>query len=373
MRDIRHSKLAEIIVNYSLKIKQGEKVLVRGGGFVTLDLVKAVVQAVKAAGAYPIYRIDDETLLREWLKDADADMIKLAADADAYQMELMDAFIGITAPENALEISDLAEDTINLYKTLYTEPVHMKLRVPKTRWVVLRYPTKSLAQSAGMSSEGFEDWYFRVCTVDYGRMNEAMKPLKSLMERTDKVKIIGPGETNLSFSIKGIPVIPCTGGSNIPDGEIYTAPVKESVNGVIAYNTSSICNGFQFSDIRFHFENGKIVEAFANDIPRINSVLDIDEGARYIGEFALGVNPYIDTPINNTLFDEKIRGSLHFTPGNSYEEAFNGNKSALHWDIVLLQEEQHGGGEIWFDDVLIRKDGRFVLEELSGLNPENLG
>ena len=271
-----------------------------------------------------------------------------------------------------LELSDISEESIKLYNTLYQDPVHMKLRVTHTRWVVLRYPTQALAQSAGMSTEGFEDWYYRVCTVDYGKMGKAMEPLVALMEKTDEVRIQGWGGTDLTFSIRDIPVVPCAGGLNIPDGEIFTAPVKDSVNGVIAYNTPSIYNGFQYTDIRFRFENGKIVEASSNDTDRINSTLDIDEGARYIGEFAIGVNPYVDAPINNTLFDEKIRGSIHFTPGNSYEEAFNGNKSVLHWDIVLLQEEQYGGGEIWFDKVLIRKDGKFVLPELEGLNPENL-
>jgi aminopeptidase len=248
----------------------------------------------------------------------------------------------------------------------------MKIRLPKTRWVVLRYPTDAFAQSAGMSGEAFEDWFYKVCTVDYSRMGRAMEPLKALMERTDRVRILGPGETDLSFSIRGIPVVPCSGAMNLPDGEIYTAPVKDSVNGVIAYNTPSIHDGFEYTGIQFVFENGRIVEAAANDSKRINTVLDTDPGARFIGEFAIGLNPYIDRPVNNTLFDEKIRGSIHFTPGNSYDDAYNGNQSSVHWDIVLLQEPGHGGGEIWFDDVLVRKDGRFIPGELQGLNPENL-
>ena len=311
-------------------------------------------------------------VLREWLKDATPGQLQLAAEADRAQMKLMDAYVGFTAPENALELSDIPADTMRLYDELYYGPVHMQERVPNTRWVVLRYPTPAFAQSAGMSTEGFEDWFYRVSTVDYKKMGRAMEPLKRLMEQTDRVRILGPGETDLSFSIKGIPVIPCAGEANLPDGEIYTAPVKDSVNGVMAYNTTSIMNGFEFANIRFRFENGRIVEASANDTERINTILDIDEGARFVGEFAIGVNPYVDRPVNNTLFDEKIRGSIHFTPGNSYDEAPNGNTSSLHWDLVLLQEESSGGGEIWFDDVLIRKDGRFLPEELQSLNPENL-
>lgn len=372
MHDPRNDKLAEIIVNHSLKLKAGEKVLIQGNGLVTEPLVRAIVRAAKAVGALPVYKFENAATQREWLKDADPAMLDLAADADAYQMKLMDAYVGFSAPMNALELSDLPGETMALYQERYYNRVHMKVRLPDTRWVVLRYPTEAFAQSAAMSTEGFTDWFYRVCTVDYGRMGEAMAPLKALMEKTDKVRIKGPGETDLSFSIKDIPVIPCAGEMNLPDGEIYTAPVKDSVEGVIAYNTSSIHDGFEYTDIRFRFEKGRIVEATANDSQRINTILDIDDGARFIGEFAIGVNPFVDHPVNNTLFDEKIRGSIHFTPGNSYDDAFNGNRSALHWDIVLLQEQQNGGGEIWFDEVLIRKDGRFILPELESLNPENL-
>ena len=130
--------------------------------------------------------------------------------------------------------------------------------------------------------------------------------------------------------------------------------------------------GFKYENVSFTFENGKIVNATANDTDRINHYLDTDEGARYIGEFAIGVNPNINNAICDILFDEKIAGSIHFTPGNSYDDVGNGNVSAIHWDLVLIQTPEYGGGEIWFDDVLIRKDGRFVLPELDCLNPENL-
>ena len=372
MHDPRNDALADVIVNHSLKLREGEKVLVQGSGLASEPLIRAVIRKAKDAGALPVYKIENPRTLREWLRDADAAQIDLAAEADAAQMRLMDAYVGFTAPENALELADIPSEIMALYQERYVDPVHMRIRLPRTRWVVLRYPTPAFAQSAGMSVEAFEDWFYRVCSVDYGKMGRAMLPLKELMERTDRVRILGPGETDLSFSIKGIPVVPCFGERNIPDGEIYTAPVRDSVEGVIAYNTASIRDGFEFSSIRLRFEGGRIVEATANDTERINAVLDVDEGARFVGEFALGVNPHVERPVNNTLFDEKIRGSIHFTPGNSYESAPNGNRSALHWDIVLLQEENRGGGEIRFDDVVVRKDGRFVIPELEGLNPENL-
>jgi aminopeptidase len=179
-------------------------------------------------------------------------------------------------------------------------------------------------------------------------------------------------ETDLEFSIDGIPAMPCDGKRNIPDGEVYTAPVRDSLNGTIRYNTPTVYQGVSHQNIFFRFENGKIVEAESNNTEHLNRVLDSDEGARYIGEFAIGFNPYIHEPMKDILFDEKIAGSLHLTPGNAYDVAFNGNRSQIHWDLVLIQRPEYGGGEIWFDDVLIRKDGLFVLPELEGLNPENL-
>jgi len=237
--------------------------------------------------------------------------------------------------------------------------------------VVMRYPNPSMAQMANMSNAAFEDFYYRVCGLDYPKMSQAMEPLAKLMARTDRVHIKGPG-TDLRFSIKGIGSVKCDGHVNLPDGECYSAPVKESVEGVIAYNTPSLYQGVTYDNIRFTFEKGKIVLAESSDGARMNAVLDSDPGARYIGEFSLGFNPYVLTPMKDTLFDEKIAGSLHFTPGNSYETADNTNRSSVHWDIVLIQRPEYGGGEVWFDDVMIRKDGRFVLPELSGLNPENL-
>src|SRR5690606_32848804 len=239
------------------------------------------------------------------------------------------------------------------------------------KWVVLRYPNPSMAQLAGMSTEAFEDFYFRVCNLDYAKMDRAMDPLKELMDRTDRVRIVGPG-TDLSFSIKGIGAVKCSGRRNIPDGEVYTAPVRDSVNGTISFNVPSVYNGFKYENVRLTFRDGRIVEASANDTARINALLDTDEGARFVGEFSLGFNPHILHPMNDILFDEKIAGSLHFTPGQAYEEADNGNRSAIHWDLVLIQRPEYGGGEVWFDDVLIRKDGRFVHPALEGLNPERL-
>jgi len=250
-------------------------------------------------------------------------------------------------------------------------PVHFEERAKNTKWCILRYPNYSMAQISNMNIDDFENFYFNVCTLDYEKMSKEMDNLVNLMNNTDKVHIIG-ANTDLTFSIKGIPAEKYTGTFNIPDGEVASAPVKESVNGYITYNTETRYNGILFNNIRFEFKNGKIIKATANKTKELNEILDTDKGSRYIGEFALGLNPYIEKPIGDTLFDEKVKGSFHFTPGDSLEESDNGNRSAIHWDIVNIQSPEYGGGEIYFDDVLVRKDGRFVLEKLKGLNPENL-
>ena len=259
---------------------------------------------------------------------------------------------------------NVSDEAQRRYRQYYWGPIHLAERCNHTKWSVLRYPNDAMAQLAGVSTEEYEDFYFRACLVDYEKMGRAMEHLEALMDRTDKVRIVGPG-TDISFSIKDIPAIKCAGGCNIPDGEVYTAPVRDSINGVITYNTPSEYNGFTFENVRLTFKDGKIVDCDGNDKERLEKVFNTDEGARYVGEFAIGVNPYITKPMNNILFDEKIAGSIHFTPGNCYEDAPNGNKSAIHWDLVLIMTPEYGGGEIWFDDVLIRKDGRFLLDRKS--------
>lgn len=364
-------KLANTLVNYSVKVKKGEKVFIQYTGDSTRDLTRQLVKEVYAAEGIPFVHYTDTRMQRELLLHCSEEQLKTMAEVDTLEMSKMDCYIGVRGSDNISELSDVPASNMTLYEKLYSTPVHHEIRVPKTKWVVLRYPNDSMAQLADTSLENFEEFYFNVCTLDYSKMAKAMEALKSLMERTDKVHITGNG-TDLTFSIKGIPAIPCAGEMNIPDGEVFTAPVKDSVNGIIKYNAPSVYQGFTYENVTLEFENGKIIKAAANATDRINKVFDTDEGARYVGEFAIGVNPYILHPMKDILFDEKIMGSFHFTPGNCYDEAPNGNQSAVHWDLVCIQTQEYGGGSIYFDDVLIRKDGVFVLPELECLNPENL-
>lgn len=372
VRDIMDSrivKLADLLVNYSCKLQAGEKVLIECEGDTPYDLVRMIIRKVYEAKGVPFVNLSDSRIKRELLLSCTEEQLKLKYELAMDQMKHMDAYIAIRAGNNSAELSDVSEDNIKLASMLSREVTDY--RVNKTKWVILRYPNNSMAQLANMSLEAFEDFYFNVCTLDYSKMSRAMDSLKALMDKTDKVRLVAQN-TDLTFSIKGIPAIKCDGERNIPDGEVYTAPVRDSINGKISYNTPSEYQGFKYENISFEIENGKIVKATANNEERINNLLDTDEGARYFGEFAIGVNPFVLEPMLDILFDEKIAGSFHFTPGMAYEDANNGNKSAIHWDLVMIQRPEYGGGEIWFDDKLIRKDGMFVIDELKCLNPENL-
>ena len=367
--DKRIRTLAKNLVNYSVKTLPGEKVLISYEGAETINLIRQIIKEVYAAGALPYVEGRNSQLSREILLEATEEQFEWQNDYSLYQMKGMDAFIAVRAGNNTAELADVPSGKLMIMDKAL-QPT-LDYRVNHTKWVVLRYPNPSMAQLASTSQEAFEDFYFDVCNLDYSKMSKAMDQLVALMDCTDKVQLKGPG-TDLSFSIKDIPAIKCAGEMNIPDGEIYTAPVRDSMNGRISYNTPSEEWGFTYEDIIFDIKDGKIINATSNDTKRINEYLDTDADARFFGEFAIGVNPFILHPMKDTLFDEKIAGSIHLTPGSSYEDAFNGNKSAIHWDLVLIQREDYGGGEILFDDVLIRKDGLFVVPELECLNPEKL-
>jgi len=366
----RIERLAEIIVNYSIKTEPGENILIEATD-VPRELIQAIARQVHRAGGNAFVNLRDRQIMRDLLIDAPEEQIRIWAENDARFMSMMDGYVAVRGSSNLYEWADIPAEKLSQYERLYMKPVHMEQRAKHTKWVVLRYPNEAMAQLAQTSTEAFTQFYFDVCCMDYAKLNHAMDALVERMKQTNQVRIVGPG-TDLRFSISGMSAIKCAGTLNLPDGEVYTAPVKDSVNGVITFNTPTPYNGFVFEQIQLTFENGVIVEANANDPARLRDILQTDEGARSMGEFAIGLNPYIQKPLKDILFDEKIDGSLHFAIGNCYDDAYNGNHSAIHWDMVLIQRPDFGGGEIWFDDQLIRKDGKFVVPELLCLNPEQL-
>jgi aminopeptidase len=368
MRDDRFDKLANILTSYSTQLKGNEKVLIE-----TFDapdeMTIALVRAARKCGAIPFVQIQRATVSRELAREAEDAQLNFQARHELARMKQMDAYIALRGSHNITELSDVPIDRMKLIARKM-RPVQDQ-RVQKTKWVVLRWPTPAMAQLASMSTESFEEFFFEVCSLDYRKLLPGMKALKRLMEKTDKVEIRGPG-TELRFSIKNIPVVLCAGDRNIPDGEVFTAPVRESVEGFVTFNAPTIYQGTGFDNIRLEFENGKIVKATSNETKKLNQVLDSDAGARYIGEFSLGFNPHILHPIRDILFDEKIAGSFHFTPGQAYETADNGNRSQVHWDMVNIQRREYGGGEIYFDGKLIRKNGEFVVPAVRSLNRAQL-
>ena len=362
-------KLANIIVNHSIKVEENERVLIT---YKTMDvnpLVKELIKEINKKKGIVFVNVLNEPEISDLLNENNSEArINEIAKHQEFEANNFDSFINIKYQINDYENKNENKEL----KRLLGEKTRKfsDIKTNKRKWVLLNYPSNLDAYKAKMEIDEFYDYALDVMTVDYDKMAKDVEPLKKLMEKTDKVRVTGK-DTDLTFSIKDIPVIPCTGECNIPDGEIFTAPVKDSVNGYITYNTPSPYDGNIFHHVRLELENGKIIKATCDeDNDTLNEIFDRDEGARYIGEFSLGLNPKIKDPVGDILYDEKIIGSIHFTPGRAYDEAPNGNTSMIHWDMVLIQRSEYGGGDIYFDDVLIRKDGKFVLDELKHLNYE---
>lgn len=368
MKDPRQNELAGLVLDYSISLQKGEHVLIEGFGISSRPFVEVLIDEIYKRGACPYVQLHDDGIRRRLLLGSSAEMLDLWSAADLYRMKQMDAWIAVTSHDNFYNESDIPAEVMERYSSLYTQPVHFEERLANTKWLVLRYPNSALAQLAEMSLESFEDYFFRVCSLDYGTLSAAMEQLAVMMNEAETVRITGPG-TEFIFSIKEMPVVKCDGKENLPDGEVFTAPVRGSISGTVLYNCPTVYNGKAFTGIALTIKNGKIIDAASSDTEALNAVLDTDEGARYFGEFALGVNPRINRPMKEPLFDEKIAGSFHLTPGKAYREAYNGNESAIHWDLVCIQTAARGGGEIYFDGKLVRKDGFFIDPALADLNP----
>ncbi|NNE44104.1 MAG: aminopeptidase [Gemmatimonadetes bacterium] len=364
MPDPRISRLARNLARFSLDVRPGENVLLDFRGGATQDLLKEMITEVTEAGGVPFPIVSEDSWHRRFLNAAGEDQIRGWGGLHETLMKQMQCYVRVNGTSNPFDLSDVPEDARAWEREHFMNKVHLKLRVPNTKWVVLRYPTDSMSQQAMMSREAFEDLYFQVCTLDYERFSRAMDPLKALMEKTDQIRLTAK-DTDVTFSIKDIGVVKCDGKMNIPDGEVFTAPVKDSVNGVVTYNAGSLYGGTSWDWIRLTFDSGKIVKIEgSNDVAKLEEIFGTDAGAKFIGEFSFGLNPHLHTAIKDTLFDEKIYGSFHTALGQCYDSADNGNQSAIHWDLVCIQTEAYGGGEVYFDGECVRRDGHWLHPDL---------
>lgn len=373
--DQQFTAFAAQLVNFCTKVQKGEQVIIHAHDVVPKQMILAIIRAVRQAGGnvadvwWDCWEFDSELL-----QLVDRRQLRIRGIGRLSQISAVDVNIILRGYSNMYAMRNVPNENAKAFNTGIEKQVKDE-RVSNTRWILTCWPTDVMANMAGMPTSDFESFFFSAVLFDYEKMSRAMEPLVQLIERTKEVHIIGPGDTDITFSIEGMSAVKCDGHRNIPDGEVYTAPVRNSVNGVIHYNTPTITKeGREYGGLRFVVKEGKIIEATceSGDVGQLNKYLDTDEGARYFGEFSFGINPYITQAIKDTLFDEKIWGSFHLTPGQCYDLMPNGNDSAIHWDIVAIQQEDCGGGEIYFDNQLIRKNGIFTISQLEGLNPKQL-
>lgn len=358
-------KLAEQLLGHSVELQAGEKILLQCIGLNAIGLLRALARQVRQIDAHPFIQIEDPETNRIMLENGDEKFWTNQAETDQLPlMKQMDAFIGIRASENIFENSEVSKQANKAYSDFFLNPVHFKERVNNTRWVVLRYPSAAFAMNAKMPTEQFRQFFYQACLFDYKKLEQAMKPLQKRLERTEIIQLKGEG-TDIEFSVEDQNWIPCYGKRNIPDGELFSSPILDSVNGHITY-APTVYQGKPFEFVKLVVEKGVVVDFDSSDNTALKEILDTDEGARRFGEFSFGLNPVITKPMYDILFDEKITGSNHLTLGNDYEIAPNGNKSSIHWDLVCI------GADVYLDGKKIRNGRTFVADELKGLNPEVL-
>lgn len=356
---------AKLITNHSLSLKKGERVLIDIVGKPD-EFIKVLVDYIYKAGAEPIIQYLPVSLLKSLIKGANSDQLEFLAKHQMDLLESVDAYLGIREEENSFEFEDLSEEVYQLYVNKYVKPVQMKA-LGLERWLLHKLPTAGMAQQAKLSTEALDQLFFDSINMNYEEFSKSVKPLADLLSVTDKVRIVSPG-TDLEFSIKGIPNFICDGKFNLPDGEIFTAPIVDSVEGVITFNVPTSFLGKLYSDVKLEFSKGKLMKVSGNRKDDLVDLLSTDEGASRVGEFGIGLNPYIQQPTNHLCFDEKMAGSIHLAMGQCFYYASNGNESSIHIDFVLCQSKSLGGGELYFDGRLIRKDGMYVTSELKHLN-----
>jgi aminopeptidase len=358
-------ELARKILNFSCELEEGQNVMLQLVGLNGIDLMRALVETAREMNVHPFIQINDTDIQRMLVEKGDKDFWKNQAQVDQLPlMKQMDAFVGIRASQNIYEQAEASKQANDAYSDEFLKPVHFEERVNNTNWVVLRYPSPAFAMNAKMPTEKFKEFYYKACLLDYSKLAEAMKPLEERLRETDMIQLKGEG-TDIEFSVKGQNWIPCFGKRNIPDGELFSSPILSSVDGHITY-TSSVYQGKPFDYVKLEVRDGVVIDFDSSNNEQLEEILDTDAGARQFGEFSFGLNPIIEKPMHDILFDEKIYGSNHLTLGNDYEIAPNGNESNIHWDLVCI------GADVYLDGEKIREGRKFITDDLQGLNPENL-
>lgn len=365
MYNQKDKQLAKKILEFSCELQEGQNVMLQLSGLNGIGLLRALVERARAMNAHPFVQINDTEIQRMLVESGDSTFWANQAEVEGLPLiKQMDAFVGIRASLNIYEQAEASKAANKAYSDEFLTPVHFEERVNNTNWVVLRYPSEAFAMNAKMPTERFREFYYNACLLDYSELAEAMKPLHERLDQTNMVQLKGEG-TDIEFSVKGQNWIPCFGKRNIPDGELFTSPVLDSVNGHITY-APSVYQGKPFEFVKLEVEDGVVVDFDSSNNEQLEEILDTDEGARRFGEFSFGLNPIIKEPMYDILFDEKIYGSNHLTLGNDYEEAPNGNESSIHWDLVCI------GADVFLDGEKVREGRTFITDDLQGLNPENL-
>lgn len=369
MRQPDMQNLANHFVKNAIRIKVGNKVMIEYCGSDAHKWANVLAAEIRKKGGCP-YLVDASA---ETIKKLD---VKDSAKIDAWKQNLLNLIEQADASVRIRDDNDL-EQLSHEERKIYLEAYGAvgKERIKKEKWLVFDAPTESLAKNCGISPQEFDNFFKKACMFGGEQIEKTAEPLRKLLNDGKEVRLISKEqETDLTFRINDIPSVSCCGTHNIPDGECFTAPFRESVNGVIKFKNCSY-NGKRFEFIKLEFQNGKVVNAKAENEQQteaLDSLLNTDDGVRYIGEFAISFNPLLKEPTGSALFDEKIDGAFHIALGNHLPPTNNGNKSAIHWDLVQIQRPENGGGEIYIDGKLIRKDGKFTTPELEPLNPEKL-
>jgi aminopeptidase len=356
LADPRVVKQAKVLVDYSLKVKRGEKVVVLAD-FQSEPLIKEIYRLLIRRGAYKVkLKIGSYEFSEIYFKEAKNDQLDYFPKIDMDEIKYSDCYIRIKSPLNTRGLTNV--DTKKISRRSRVLRKITNYRVENTRWVVTIFPTHAQAQEADMSLSEYEDFVFTAINkVDWKKVHKDQEKLRKLVDNTAKVRIVGKG-TDLQVSIRGRKAVNAGGENNMPDGEVFTSVVENSTKGFITYSFPALYLGKEFHDVRLEFKSGKVVNASAEKGEKdLNKILDVDKGARYVGELGIGNNFKIQKFTKDILFDEKIGGTVHIALGKGYKETKSLNKSAIHWDMI---KDLRNGGELWFDDKLVQRNGRWI-------------